>query len=116
MADPRRRPPSAGARPAGHLAPSRLRSAPTQVVAGHRVPVAVTFRARLLGLAYLDREAAGPGLLIPRCASVHTFGMRFPLDLCFLGRDGEVLAVCRAVPPRRCVAHRGAVAVLEIPS
>jgi uncharacterized membrane protein (UPF0127 family) len=95
---------------------NRFDSSPLQNVAGHEVPVALGFRARLLGLAYLDREAAGPGLLIPRCAAVHTFGMSFPLDLYFLGADGEILDLRRAVPPRRFVSHRGAAAVLEVPT
>ena len=79
-------------------------------------PVAKDFRTRLRGLSFRDRAAAGQGLLIPRCSSVHTFGMRFELDLYFLGRDGEVIAVHRRVPPRRVVWQRGACAVLEIPS
>jgi uncharacterized membrane protein (UPF0127 family) len=95
---------------------ARLSSAPLQVISGNEVPVAVGIRARLLGLALLDREAAGPGLLIPRCAAVHTFGMRFALDIYFLGSGDEILDVRRGVPPRRFVAHRGAVAVLEIPA
>jgi uncharacterized protein len=96
--------------------PRRFNSLPRRAVAGHDVPVAVGIRARLFGLALLDREAAGPGLLIPRCAAVHTFGMRFALDVYFLGSGDEVLDVRRAVPPRRFVAHRGAVAVLELPA
>jgi uncharacterized protein len=121
----RRAPPPAAAPPGGDppargpreaSGPRRFRGLPRQVVAGQEVPVAVGFRARLLGLAYLDFDAAGPGLLIPRCAAVHTFGMRFALDLWFLDGEGEVLAVRRAVPPRRLVSHRGAAAVLEIPA
>jgi uncharacterized membrane protein (UPF0127 family) len=81
-----------------------------------RFPVAVGFLARLRGLSGLDREQAGPGLLIPRCASVHTFGMRFALDLLFLDREGRVLAVRLRVPSRRIAWHHGAAAVLEIPS
>jgi uncharacterized protein len=94
----------------------RLAALPRRAVAGHEAPIATGFRARLLGLAFLDRRAAGPGLLIPRCAAVHTFGMRFALDIYFLGQDEEVVGVRHAVPPRRFVAHRGAVAVLEIPA
>jgi uncharacterized protein len=94
----------------------RFESLPRRAVAGHDVLVAVGIRARLLGLALLDLEAAGPGLLIPRCASVHTFGMRFALDIYFLGSGDEILDVRRAVPPRRFVAHREAVSVLEIPA
>ncbi len=72
--------------------------------------------ARLLGLAWLDRERAGTGLLIPRCSCVHTFGMRFALDLAFLDRGGRAIETRSAVPPLRAVARRGAWAVLEIPS
>jgi hypothetical protein len=78
--------------------------------------VAVGFRARLLGLSHLDRERAGTGLLIPRCARVHTFGMRFALDLAFLDEWLRPLAVRCSVPPGRLAGHRGAAAVLELPS
>ncbi len=85
-------------------------------IGAREVPVAVGLRARTLGLALLDRDDAGPGLLIPRCAAVHTFGMRFALDLYFLAEDEEILGVRLAVPPRRFVSHRGAAAVLEVPA
>ncbi|MGC1166587.1 MAG: DUF192 domain-containing protein [Solirubrobacterales bacterium] len=94
----------------------RFKALPRREVLGHVVPVAVSFRGRLLGLAGLDRERAGAGLLIPRCASVHTFAMRFDLDLIFLDGDERELSVYREVPPRRLVWHRGATAALEIPS
>ena len=80
------------------------------------IPVAKDFRTRLRGLAHRDRGDAGPGLLISRCAAVHTFGMRFALDVYFLDRDGRVLSVRRRVPPRRFLWQRGARKVLEIPS
>jgi uncharacterized membrane protein (UPF0127 family) len=97
------------------LAP-RLRCLGVATVLGLEVPVAAGFRARLHGLAYLDPEEAGAGLLIPRCSSVHTFGMRFPLDVYFLDENLSPLAVHREIPARRLVSHRGAGAVLEIPA
>jgi uncharacterized protein len=95
---------------------TRFDRLPYRFVHDRQVPVATGFRARTLGLSLLDRADAGAGLLIPRCASVHTFGMRFALDLHFLDADGAVLGSHLAVPPRRFVAHRGATAVLEIPA
>jgi uncharacterized membrane protein (UPF0127 family) len=80
---------------------------------GARVAEADTARARLLGLAFLRELPQSHGLLIPRCRSVHTFGMRFPLDLVFLDAHGRVLRVVRAVPPRRVRRQPGAYAVLE---
>ena len=68
--------------------------------------------ARLLGLA-LRRRPPGHALLLPRCRSVHTFGMRFPLDLIWLDRAGRVVRVDEAVPPWRVRSCRGADAVLE---
>jgi uncharacterized membrane protein (UPF0127 family) len=72
------------------------------------------FRVRLLGLAFLRELPPGYVLLIPRCSSVHTFGMRFPLDLVFIGHDGEVRRIDRAVRPRRVRSCRGAAAVIEV--
>jgi hypothetical protein len=96
--------------------PRRFAGLPRRVVLGHRVPEARGFRPRLLGLARLACADAGPGLLLPQCSSVHTFGMKFALDVYFLADDGTLLEARRAVPPRRLVACRGAAAVLEVPA
>jgi trehalose synthase len=93
----------------------RLRDLPSVAVLGHDVRVARGARARLLGLSRLDREDAGTGLLIPRCSSVHTFGMRFALDLVFIDRAGRPCSVRRQVPPRRFAVDRRASSVLELP-
>jgi uncharacterized membrane protein (UPF0127 family) len=96
--------------------PWRLRGLPLTRILGVEVPIATTRRARLLGLSYLDREEAGPGLLIPHCRSVHTIGMRFPLDLVFLDPGGLVLDLKRAVGPGRRFRCPSAARVLEVPS
>ena len=97
-------------------APRRLRGLPRRTLLGFTVPVATRPGTRLLGLAFLGRERAGEGLLVPRCRSVHTFGMRFALDLVFLAADGRVVELRREVPPRRLVRCRAADAVLELPA
>jgi hypothetical protein len=96
--------------------PRRFRRLERTQLLGLDVPVATSFPSRFLGLSLLSRERAGAGLLIPRCRSVHTFGMRFPLDLLFLDRELRVLEVRRAVSPGRVVRCAGAAAVLELPS
>lgn len=72
-----------------------------------------TFLSRLLGLAFLDGLDREYALLIPRCSSVHTFGMRFALDITFLDRHGRELRTARNVPPCKLLRHRGAKQVLE---
>jgi len=79
------------------------------------VRVATTFRLRLVGLA-LRRRPPGWALLLPRTRAVHTFGMRFALDLHWLDRDGAVVRVDRAVPPRRLRTCLRARSVLEVPA
>jgi uncharacterized protein len=83
---------------------------------GLEIPVAESRLSRLLGLALLPRERAGAGLLIPRSRSVHTIGMRFPLDLIFLDSDSSVVGLRREVPPGRFIRCAAAMAVLELPS
>jgi hypothetical protein len=81
-----------------------------------RVVEATTRRARLRGLAFRDAVPADEALHLPRCRSVHTFGMRFALDLVWLDRDGAVVRVDRGVRPRRIRTCRRAHAVVEAPA
>ncbi len=96
--------------------PRRLRGLPTVEAEGIVVPLACTRSSRTLGLALLERSRAGEGLLIPRCRSVHTFGMRFPLDVLFIDRDGLTVRIERQVPPGRLLFERSADRVLELPA
>jgi uncharacterized membrane protein (UPF0127 family) len=59
---------------------------------------------------------AGVALHLPRCRSVHTFAMRFPLDLVWLGAEGRAVRVDRSVPPRRLKSCLRARAVVETPA
>jgi uncharacterized membrane protein (UPF0127 family) len=94
--------------------PPRFRALPVRQLLGIEFPIAVGIVIRLRGLAFLDRSRAGPGLLIPRCRSIHTFGMRFPLTVVFLDREGDHLAIHSEVPPGRMLSDRRARAVLEV--
>jgi len=80
------------------------------------VLIATCALSRLMGLALLDRADAGDGLLIPGCRCVHTFGMRFRLDVHFLDDSGTPLEARLALPPGRIVGCRRADAVLELPT
>ncbi|MEX0620689.1 MAG: DUF192 domain-containing protein, partial [Solirubrobacterales bacterium] len=85
-------------------------------VLGIDVQVATSPGSRLIGLACLDRTRAGAWLFIPRCRSVHTFGMRFELDVYFIDADGLEIHSLKAVPPRQILRERQAVGILEVPS
>ena len=79
---------------------------------GLRVAEARSRAARMKGLARLDAMPEHLALHLPRCRSVHTFTMRFPLDLVWLSKDGEPVRIDRAVAPRRlrtCVRARSVI-------
>lgn len=77
-------------------------------------------------LTAFDRETRNRGLLgrddlpteqalaLAPCSSVHTFFMRFAIDILFVSRNGEVLRIRRAVRPWRLAARLGAFAVIEM--
>lgn len=95
----------------------RLPRVPLRDADGLVASVASTPLARLFGLAQLDVSAvADAALLLPRTRSVHTFGMRFALDLVWIDRDGVALRIDRDVPPRRLRGCRAARSVLELPA
>ena len=61
------------------------------------------------------RNVCSPTIVMgfPRCGSIHTCFMRRALDVAFLSRTGEVLAVCREVAPWRVLSCREAASVIE---
>ncbi len=78
--------------------------------------VAGTGARRRKGLLGRDAIIAGGGLWILPCESVHTIGMRFPIDLVYLDRDLNVKKVRSHVRPWRMSACLSAHSVLELPS
>lgn len=75
-----------------------------------------SWRARTIGLALRVELEPGHGLLLGRCRSVHTFGMRFDIDILFLDGSGRVLRLDQGVRPRRVRFCRRARAVVEVGS
>lgn len=70
---------------------------------------------RLRGM--LGRPAPGTeeGLLLVPCRAVHMLGMRYPLDVAFLDREGRVVAAYPDLAPGgRTGYHREARAALEL--
>jgi uncharacterized membrane protein (UPF0127 family) len=69
---------------------------------------------RMKGLLGKRELVAGEGLLIQPAPSIHTFFMRFPIDVVFLSKNGEVMKVAADVGPWRMRSCRRAFAVLEL--
>jgi uncharacterized membrane protein (UPF0127 family) len=72
---------------------------------------------RAVGLLGRKELPEGCGLSIRPCKSIHTFFMRFPIDVAYLSSDGTVVKTsARLRPFRLSMGGRGAHSVLELPA
>ena len=85
-------------------------------VLASRLEVADSGPRRSKGLLGRDGLGSGEGLWIVPCESVHTFFMRFAIDLVYLDRKNKVKKVRSAVPPWRLSACLTAHSVIELPA
>lgn len=73
--------------------------------------VADKFFPRFMGLMGKKGLGKEEAVLFPKCNSIHTFFMRFPIDVVFLSAEGQVVEVIEAMKswrlllPRRGVRH-----------
>ena len=83
------------------------------------VAVADTHWTRLLGLMGTSAEQfrSGQGLWIVPCHGVHTFAMRFPIDVVYLDQAKKIVHLEKGLRPWRIApVRRKAASVLELPS
>lgn len=85
---------------------------------GQRVTMARSFWQRGKGLMFRSNLPAGTGLVIDPCSSIHTFWMRFPIDVLYVDRDGTVLRADHAMKPWRFgpLIVRNGRYVIELPA
>jgi uncharacterized membrane protein (UPF0127 family) len=78
-----------------------------------RLEAAFDSKSRNRGL--LGRTCLEPGhaLVLAPCNSVHTFFMKFAIDVLFVGRDGTVRRIAPALRPWRVAISPRSFAVIE---
>lgn len=67
--------------------------------------LANTFFSRLKGLLGKKGLSSSEALLLIPCDMVHTLGMRFPIDLIFVDKQGEILKIENDLKPNRLAAR-----------
>ncbi len=106
-------------RPPHFLAPLRHDPRASLAVAGGAI-VAPTVEGafdsarRRRGLLGRDAMPAETAVVIAPSSAIHTFGMRFAIDVVFVARDGAILKVRPSVQPWRVTACWGAFAAIEL--
>ena len=57
--------------------------------------------SRLKGLLKTASLGAGEGMLLKPCNSIHTFFMRFPIDVAFVDRENQIIKIYHSLKPWR---------------
>jgi uncharacterized membrane protein (UPF0127 family) len=103
---------------------SEIRKATTMIVLNHtkgitigtHITLANTSLTRLVGLAGRRRLDAGCGLLIKPSSGIHTFGMRFAIDVVAFNKQLQVVKLWQRLPPFRVTGVSLRIySVLELP-
>lgn len=81
-----------------------------------RADIADTSAVRRRGLLKHAGLAPGEGLWIVPCEGVHTFAMKFPIDVVFLNRQRQVVKVRPHMGKSRIALSLRAHSVLELPA
>jgi uncharacterized membrane protein (UPF0127 family) len=76
-----------------------------------------SFIRKLFGLVFSAPLKEGEGLLIDNCSSVHTFWMRYPIDVLFLDSDNRAIRFFENLKPFRVTPFiKGAARTVELKS
>jgi uncharacterized membrane protein (UPF0127 family) len=93
-----------------------IRNTRNQRVLAEDVMAAFDSRSRRTGLLKHNSLPKGSAMLIAPTNAVHTFFMRFPIDIAFVTREGTILKACAAVRPWRIATAWNAFGVIELPA
>ena len=93
-----------------------VRNRTRNTVLGDAVDLADTSDKRRTGLLKHTKLEPGHGLWIVPCESVHTFFMKFAIDLVYVDKKNRVRKVRNAVPPWRLSACLSAHSIIELPA
>jgi uncharacterized protein len=98
------------------LPPFALTNARNNRTVARTLLTAFDSASRRKGLLDHDSLADGSAMIIAPTSAIHTFGMRFAIDVIFVSKDGRVLKLRPQVKPRRIAAAWPAFAVVELPA
>ena len=93
-----------------------LRNARSGRVVARTIIPAFDSSARRKGLLGRESLEDGVAMIIAPTNAIHTFWMRFPIDVAFVRRDGIVTKVSEGLAPWRASVGAGAYAVVELAS
>ena len=95
----------------------RIMSDGSDFLLSGNIKTADSFFQKLFGLMFSAPLKEGEGLLIDNCSSIHTFWMRYPIDVLFLDSNNKVIRFFEDLKPFRVTPFiRGAQKTVELKS
>jgi len=94
----------------------RVRNETKDAMLADRALIANTSQTRRTGLLKHQSLAPGEGLWIAPCEAVHTFGMKFPIDVLYLNKKKKVVKIRENMGRARMSFCLTAHSVLELPA
>jgi len=86
------------------------------IILASQAKIADSFFKRLIGLMFKKGLSKEEALVFFKAPSIHTFFMRFPIDILFLDREGKVLRIVKKVNPYRVVFCKNSYITIEFSS
>jgi uncharacterized membrane protein (UPF0127 family) len=93
-----------------------LRNAGTQATIADHLHIAFDSASRRTGLLRHDALADGHALIIAPTNAIHTWFMKFPIDVAFVAKDGRIVKIRSSLRAWRLAAVWRAYAVIELPA
>jgi len=93
-----------------------VRNVTRDTILAENTAKATTSKQRKAGLLHHERLPKGEGLWIAPCEAVHSFWMKFAIDVLYLNKKKKVLKIRRNMVPWRVSACLRAHSVLELPT
>jgi len=95
----------------------KIRHVKSEILLGREIKEAKSFRDRLVGLMFKNKMKEFDGLMITPCKSIHTFFMKFNIDVVFLDKKFLIVKILRDMKPWRVSGfYMNALHTLELPS
>ena len=76
-----------------------------EILIADNIKIADTFMTRLVGLLGRKSIAENEGILFTKSSQIHTFFMRFNIDIIFLDKNRKILKICHDLKPFRITSH-----------
>jgi len=86
------------------------------VVLSESAKIASSFFSRLRGLMFKKSLNEQNALIFINAPSIHTFFMRFPIDILFLDKGMRIIRICQSIYPGRCVFCLNSAFTIEFPA